>query len=101
MAQPGANEVFNSSGIPGEIIARTPTTDTYSAEQTQEEFFYQLPFPQMDLLWFAFEKGYDPGEVANEMKMSDDDVKSIFLNFDRKKKTTAYLRMTPISDECF
>ena len=31
-------------GIPQEIIDRTPTTDTYSAEQTQEEFFYQLPF---------------------------------------------------------
>ena len=32
-------------GVPQEIISRTPTTDTYSAEQTQEEFFYQFPFP--------------------------------------------------------
>ena len=29
-------------GIPESIIKRTPTTDTYSATQTQEEFFYQL-----------------------------------------------------------
>src|SRR6185312_162350 len=30
--------------IPKEIIERTPTSDTYSAEQTQQEFFFQLPF---------------------------------------------------------
>ena len=35
------------------------TTDTYTAEQTQEEFFYQLPFELMDLLWYAFENKYD------------------------------------------
>jgi len=38
-------------GVPKEIIERTPTTDTYSAEQTQEEFFYQLPFDLMDRYW--------------------------------------------------
>ncbi len=40
-------------GVPDEIIERTPTTDTYSAEQTQEEFFYQLPFELMDRFWFG------------------------------------------------
>ncbi len=46
-------------GVPKEIIKRTPTTDTYSAEQTQEEFFYQFPFRQMDLLWYGYENNYD------------------------------------------
>lgn len=85
--------------VPQEIIERTPTTDTYSAEQTQEEFFYQLPFAQMDLLWFAYENGYDPSEVAPVMEMSSEQVQSIFVNFDRKSKTTAYLRMAPIMEE--
>lgn len=85
-------------GIPKEIIDRTPTTDTYSAEQTQEEFFYQLPFPQMDLLWFAFENGYDPLEVSPVMNMSETEVNSIFLLFARKKKTAEYLKMAPISE---
>jgi len=88
-------------GVPKEIIDRTPTTDTYSAEQTQEEFYYQLPFHQMDLLWYAFENGYDPIEVAPVMKMADHEVKSIFINFNRKKKTTEYLRMKPICHERF
>jgi NAD+ synthase len=85
-------------GIPQEIIDRTPTTDTYSAEQTQEEFFYQLPFAQMDLLWYAFENKYVPGEVAPVMEMTTDQVSSVFMNFERKYKTTEYLRMEPIKD---
>jgi NAD+ synthase len=83
-------------GVPQEIIDRTPTTDTYSAEQTQEEFFYQLPFHQMDLLWYAYENGYDAAEVAPVMEMTADQVKGVFNNFDRKYKTTEYLRMAPI-----
>ncbi|HCY81687.1 MAG TPA: NAD(+) synthase, partial [Xanthomarina gelatinilytica] len=40
-------------GVPQEIIDRTPTTDTYTAEQSQEDFFYQMPFESMDLIWYG------------------------------------------------
>jgi NAD+ synthase len=85
-------------GVPQEIIDRTPTTDTYSAEQTQEEFFYQLPFEEMDLLWYAFENSYGAEEVAPVMGMTAAQVSSIFVNFERKYKTTEYLRMAPVRD---
>jgi NAD+ synthase len=85
-------------GVPKNIIERTPTTDTYSAEQTQEEFFYQLPFGLMDRYWFGFENGYSPEEVAEVMGESREHVKALFSNFERKKKTTDYLRMAPIRD---
>jgi NAD+ synthase len=83
-------------GVNQEIIDRTPTTDTYSAEQTQEEFFYQLPFDTMDLMWYGFENGYDKNEVAKVMGKSAQEVEIIFENFARKKKTTEYLRANPI-----
>lgn len=82
--------------IPQEIINRTPTTDTYSAEQTQEEFFFQLPFQQMDLLWYAFENKYDPKDVGKVMEMTPEEVIKIFSGFERKIKTTEYLRMVPV-----
>jgi len=82
--------------VPAEIIERTPTTDTYSAEQTQEEFFYQLPFDKMDLLWYGYENNYPIEDIASVMQISPDNIKAIFNNFDRKKKTTNYLRMEPI-----
>jgi NAD+ synthase len=84
-------------GVPQEIIERTPTSDTYSAEQTQEEFFFQLPFQQMDLLWFAFKNEYDPEEVGSVMGRTVDEIKKVFAGFERKIMTTQYLRMPPIS----
>lgn len=83
-------------GVPKEIIARTPTTDTYTAEQTQEEFFYQLPFRQMDILWYAYENNVPLTEVSKEMGMTVDTLGKIFENFARKKQTTDYLRRSPI-----
>ncbi len=83
-------------GVPQEIIDRTPTTDTYSAEQSQEEFFYQMPFNEMDLIWYAWENQYKAEDVANAMQKSTKDIQSIFKNFERKRDTTEYLRLTPI-----
>jgi NAD+ synthase len=85
-------------GVPESIINRTPTTDTYSAEQTQEEFFFQLPYGLMDRYWYGFENGYPAEEVAEVMGESVDHVKDLFSNFSRKKKTTDYLRMSPVRD---
>ena len=85
-------------GIPREIIERVPTTDTYSAEQTQEEFFYQLPFDLMDRFWYGFENGYSPAEVAEVMNETEQRVQALFSNFRRKQQTTEYLRMAPIRD---
>lgn len=82
--------------IPKEIIQRTPTSDTYSAEQTQEEFFFQLPFHEMDLLWYGYENNYDPSEVGAALGKNEEEIKSIFGNFKRKQRTTEYLRMKPI-----
>jgi NAD+ synthase len=84
-------------GIPDEIIERTPTSDTYSAEQTQEEFFFQLPFQQMDLLWYAFKNNYDPEEVGSVMGKSRGEIEKVFGGFERKIRTTDYLRMPPLS----
>jgi NAD+ synthase len=84
-------------GIPTEIINRTPTSDTYSAEQTQEEFFFQMPFVEMDLIWYAMENEISSEEVGNVLGKSPEDIKLIYNNFRRKKRTTSYLRMPPIT----
>ena len=89
-------QLANYLGVPKGIIERTPTTDTYSAEQTQEEFFFQLPFGLMDRYWYGYENGYSPEEVAEVMGESKEHVKALFGNFERKRKTTEYLRMSPI-----
>ena len=83
-------------GVPQEIIDRTPTTDTYTAEQTQEDFFYQMPFESMDLIWYGWENNYPAEEVGKVMEKSTREIENIYKSFERKKKTTEYLRMKPI-----
>lgn len=89
-------ELARFLGVPNEIIRRTPTTDTYSAEQTQEDFFYQLPFEVMDLVWYGWENGYSAEEIGKVMGYSAEEISNIFTSFERKMRTTEYLRMSPI-----
>jgi NAD+ synthase len=83
--------------VPEVIRQRTPTSDTYSATQTQEEFFFRLPFKTMDLLWYAQEHNVPLPEVAQVMGFTEAQVQHAFDDFTRKQRTTAYLRMPPVS----
>lgn len=83
-------------GIPNQIINRTPTTDTYSAEQTQEEFFFQLPYKTMDLISYGLENSYSVKEIADSVGKSEEEVSNILINLKRKKTTTEYLRTSSI-----
>ena len=40
-------------GVPEEIRRRPPTTDTWSLAQTQEEFYFSLPYDRMDLCLYG------------------------------------------------
>ena len=83
-------------GVPEEILKRIPTTDTYTAEQTQEEFFFQLPFELMDLIWYGWENDYSADEVAEVLSFEKEQIVNVYTNFERKRKTTDYLRQSPI-----
>jgi NAD+ synthase len=82
-------------GVPEEIRKRTPTTDTYSAECTQEEFFFRVPFEVGDLVWYAMENDVPLGEVAKELGLGEDQVLNIQRDIKRKMKATEYLRAEP------
>lgn len=83
-------------GVPEEIRRRTPTSDTYSAPCSQEEFFFRLPFATMDLLWFAQENGCSIPETARVMNLSEPQVQRAFEDFARKHRTTEALRLPPL-----
>jgi NAD+ synthase len=83
-------------GVPKEIRRRPPTSDTYSAGSTQEEFFFRLPFAVMDVLWYAMEHDVPIAEVAQIMGLEEIQVQRAYNDFTRKQRTTDYLRMGPI-----
>lgn len=82
--------------IPKEIQGRIPTTDTYSAEQTQEEFFYRLPFDVMDTIWYGMEQNVSSDEIANALGLKIEQVENVMADIKRKIAGTEYLRMNPI-----
>lgn len=82
--------------VPEVIQARTPTTDTYSAPSTQEEFFFRLPFETMDLLWYAQENHVSLEETAEALGLTARQVRRAFDDFSRKSRSTAYLRTAPL-----
>ena len=84
-------------GVPEDIIKRTPTTDTYSAEQTQEEFFYKMPFEVMDRIWDGWEKGVSSEEIAKVLNIPKAQVDVVTNDVRQKIQTTEYLRQEPIS----
>lgn len=82
-------------GVPEEIQRRTPTTDTYSAECTQEEFFFRVPFDVGDIVWHAMEHEVPAVEVARELGLTVEQVINIQNDIKRKIKATEYLRAEP------
>ena len=82
--------------VPDEIRKRTPTTDTYSAEQTQEEFFFRVPFGILDRVWYGWEQNVPPNEIAKALELTEENVESIIHDTQRKIRTTEYLRMEPL-----
>jgi len=82
--------------VPEDIQKRTPTTDTYSAECTQEEFFYRVPFDIGDNVWLGMEKGVPASEIASALGITEEQVVRIQNDIKRKVRTTEYLKANPI-----
>ncbi len=82
--------------LPEEITRRTPTTDTYSLPQTQEEFYFALPYDRMDLILYAYNHNVPVEEVARVMDLTPDQVKRAFRDVERKRNVAGYLLAPPI-----
>ena len=82
--------------VPKEIQERTPTTDTYSAECTQEEFFFRVPHHIGDVVWFGMENNVPTNAVAAALNLSEEQVINVQNDIKRKLKTTEYLKANPV-----
>jgi NH3-dependent NAD+ synthetase len=62
--------------VPEEICSRAPTTDTFSLPQGQDEFYYALPYPEMDLCLYAHNHGVPAADVAAVMGTTEEQVRA-------------------------
>jgi NAD+ synthase len=86
-------------GIPEEIRRRPPTTDTWSLAQTQDEFYFSLPYQQMDLCLYGLERGMAIEEVAEVTALTADQVARVWRDIAAKRKATRYLHMPAMTVE--
>lgn len=83
-------------GVPAEIRRRPPTTDTFSMPQTQEEFYFSVPYDRMDLCLYAVNHGVPAVEVAPVVKLTPAQVERVFKDIAAKRRATRYLHMHPL-----
>ncbi len=81
--------------VPEEVRKRPPTTDTYSLPQGQDEFYFSLPYAQMDLCLYAKNNGYSASEAGSLIGLSENQVERVFQDIDTKRATTSYLHAKP------
>jgi len=83
-------------GVPEEIRRRPPTTDTYSLQQTQEEFYFSLPYDRMDLCLYGLNHGVPAEEVGRATGLTVEQVGRVWTDIASKRKTTRYLHSGPL-----
>ena len=81
--------------MPEEIRSRPPTTDTFSMPQSQEEFYFSLPYDKMDLCLYAVNQGLGPEDVAGAVGLSADQVQRVFQDIAGKRRMSRYLHASP------
>ena len=83
-------------GLPEEILTARPTTDTYSLEQGQDEFFFSLPYDKMDVVLYGLNHGMPAAHVAEETGLTADQVARVYRDIRTKRRTTLPLHMKPV-----
>ncbi len=86
-------------GVPAEIRKRPPTTDTYSLDQSQEEFYFSVSLEKFDLCLLGKNTGVPPVEVAPATGLTPDQVSRLYEMIDSKRKATRYLHAAALLAE--
>jgi NAD+ synthase len=87
--------------IPDQIRTAPPTTDTYSMVQGQDEFYFALPYGQMDLALWCHGEGCTAEEMALRVGLEEREAEFVYADIESKRRTTAYqhapaLTMEPV-----
>lgn len=83
-------------GLPKDICAAKPTTDTYSLSQGQDEFYFVLPYGKMDIILCGLNGGKTTEEVAKEVGLTTGQVERVFRDIRTKRSTTRPLHLGPV-----
>ena len=82
--------------VPDEIQQRPPTTDTYSLEQSQEEFYFAVPHQCLDACLFGLNTGLTAADTARRSGLPEEQVARVYRDIESKRRATRYLHLPPL-----
>jgi len=82
-------------GIAAEICNAAPTTDTYSLQQGQDEFYFALSYEKMDVALWAFNHGVPEAALAAFLGMTTEQAAFTYKDIVAKRLATRYLHAAP------
>jgi NAD+ synthase len=82
--------------IPEEIRKRPPTTETFSLPQTQEEFYFSLPYGQMDICLYGYNHHFPSSETAAAAQLNSEQVERVYKDIEKKRRATLGLHLPPL-----
>jgi NAD+ synthase len=83
-------------GLPERICKAVPTTDTYSLPQGQDEFYFALPYQDMDLALWALNHNVPAAELGRVLGISTERAQFVYDDIQAKRRATQYLHMAPV-----
>jgi NAD+ synthase len=83
-------------GLPQPICDAVPTTDTYSLQQGQDEFYFALPYHLMDVALWALTNGEAAEQLATRLGVSVAQAEHVYADIKAKRNTTRYLHLAPL-----
>lgn len=81
--------------LPESICTAMPTTDTYSMQQGQDEFYFALPYDKMDIALWAHNHAVPASELATFLGISNGLADNVYKDIESKRQTTRYLHAKP------
>ena len=78
-------------GLPEAICRAQPTTDTYTLPQGQDEFYFALPFAQMDLALWSLDHGVSAESLATALGVGEREAQRIYDDIAAKRRAARYL----------
>jgi len=82
-------------GLPEDVCTSVPTTDTYSMQQGQDEFYFALPYQQMDYALWGHNHGVPAAEVAQLLGLPVERIQFVYGDIEAKRRATASLHARP------
>jgi NAD+ synthase len=83
-------------GLPDDVCTAAPTTDTYSLQQGQDEFYFALPYDKMDVALWAHNHQIPAAELAAYLGLEPAQAGYILTDIESKRRATRYLHSKPV-----